>query len=361
MILKKFKSYTANLTKGRKRGKIPLVAGADLRRAAKGETAMEKIYKIAIDTMGSDKGPEMMVEGALRALDKYAEMGAVLVGDGEVIKAALAKAEYDKDRVEIIEATDVITNYDNPAEAIMRKRESSLVKALDAVKRRDDIVGLINAGSTGALLVGSAIYLPTPDRKRPALAAVLPAERGGYVCLVDTGANIDCSAAQLHGFAGMGRDLMRELYGIENPRIGLLSNGAEETKGNKLVKETHQLLKADETLNFVGNIEGTNALTGDCDVLVADGFAGNQVLKNTEGIAKRIIKDIVKYSKKTENPEMMKLVGHLMSIYDFNSLGGGIVLGVSKPVIKAHGAANAESIVGTSSMILNIAKNKAVF
>ena len=322
---------------------------------------MNRLYKIAIDTMGSDKGPEMMVEGALKALAANPDMGAVLVGDGEVIKGALANAEYDEDRVEIIEATEVITNYDNPAEAIMRKRESSLVKALDAVKRRDDIVGLINAGSTGALLVGAAIYLPTPDRKRPALAAVLPAEKGGYVCLVDTGANIDCSAAQLHAFAHMGEQFMRELYGLESPRVGLLSNGAEETKGNKLVKETHQLLKADESLNFVGNIEGTNALTGDCDVLVADGFAGNQVLKNTEGIAKRIIKDIVKYAKKTESPDMMKLVGHLMSIYDFNSLGGGIVLGVSKPVIKAHGAANADSIVNTSSMILNIAKNRDVF
>ena len=330
-------------------------------RHKKGETTMNKLYKIAIDTMGSDKGTEMMVEGALKALAANPDMGAVLVGDGEVIKGALANAEYDEDRVEIIEATEVITNYDNPAEAIMRKRESSLVKALDAVKRRDDIVGLINAGSTGALLVGAAIYLPTPDRKRPALAAVLPAEKGGYVCLVDTGANIDCSAAQLHAFGVMGAQFMRDLYGIENPRIGLLSNGAEETKGNKLVKETHQLLKADETLNFVGNIEGTNALTGDCDVLVADGFAGNQILKTTEGIAKRIIKDIVKYAKKTDNPEIMNLVGHLMGMYDFNSLGGGIVLGVSKPVIKAHGAANAESIVSTSTMILNIAKNKAVF
>ena len=326
------------------------------------EKIMEKIYKIAIDVMGSDNGPETMVKGALKALEANADMGAVLVGDREAINAALAGAgAYDADRIEIIEAADVITNYDNPAEAIMRKRTSSLVMALDALKRREDIVGLVNAGSTGALLVGSAVYLPTPDRQRPALAAILPAEKGGYVCLCDTGANIDCSAAQLHAFGMMGAQFMRVLYGIENPRIGLLSNGAEETKGNKLVKETHQLLKADETINFVGNIEGTNALTGDCDVLVADGFAGNQILKTTEGIAKRIIKDIVKYAKKTDTPEIMKLVGHLMGMYDFNSLGGGIVLGVSKPVIKAHGAANAESIVSTSTMILNIAKNKAVF
>ena len=190
---------------------------------------MENIYKIAIDVMGSDNGPEMMVKGALGALEANLDMGVVLVGDKEAINGALEGATYDASRVEIIGAADVITNYDNPAEAIMRKRDSSLVMALDALKRRDDIVGLINAGSTGALLVGSAVYLPTPDRQRPALAAILPAERGGYVCLVDTGANIDCSAAQLHAFGVMGAQFMRDLYGIENPRIGFLRTVREQT------------------------------------------------------------------------------------------------------------------------------------
>ena len=141
----------------------------------------------------------------------------------------------------------------------------------------------------GALIAGALRYVPAKPLRRPALAAILPAAKGGFTCLVDTGANIDCTAAMLVDFAHMGSDLMQQCYGIEKPRIGLLSNGAEETKGNKLVKETHALLKADEGLNFVGNIEGTNALSGDCDVLVADGFAGNQVLKVTEGTAKRII------------------------------------------------------------------------
>ena len=130
---------------------------------------------------------------------------------------------------------------------------------------------------------------------------------------------------------------------------------------NKLVKETHALLKAEDGIRFVGNIEGTNALSGDCDVLVADGFAGNQVLKNSEGIAKRIITDIVRYAKATSNPEMMKLVSHLMQLYDFNSLGGGIILGIGKPIIKAHGSANAESIVSVLSMLLNMAKNNDLY
>lgn len=318
-------------------------------------------YKIAIDVMGSDNGPALLVEGAVKALSLHDDLAIALFGDAAVIKSTLEHLDYDKTRVEIIHAADVVTNYDNPMEAIFYKRESSLVKALEALGTRDDLVGLINAGSTGALLAGSLRYVPAKELKRPALAAILPAEVGGFTCLVDTGANIDCTAEQLVEFAHMGSDFMKSTYHIESPRIGLLSNGVEETKGNKLVKATHALLKAEKDLNFVGNIEGNRALSGDCDVLVAEGFAGNQVFKNSEGIARRIITDIVKYAKKTGNPEIMKLVGHLMSIYDFNSLGGGIILGVGKPIIKARGSANADSITNTAAMLLNMVKNQDLF
>ncbi len=318
-------------------------------------------YKIAIDVMGSDNGPEILVEGAVNALRQNDDLAIVLFGDKEAIGKKLSELEYDKERVEVVHADDVVTNYDNPMEAIFRKTESSLVKALVATGEREDIVGLINAGSTGALLAGSLRYVPAKVLKRPALAAILPAETGGFTCLVDTGANIDCNAEHLVDFAHMGSDFMRDYYNIENPRIGLLSNGAEETKGNKLVKATHALLKEEKDLNFVGNIEGNRALSGDCDVLVAEGFAGNQVFKNSEGIARRIITDIVKYSKATGSAEIMKLVKHLMGIYDFNSLGGGIVLGAGKPIIKARGSANADSITNTSAMLLNIVKNRDIF
>ncbi|MBQ9085189.1 MAG: phosphate acyltransferase PlsX [Clostridia bacterium] len=318
-------------------------------------------YKIAIDVMGSDKGAPTLVEGAVKALMANEALDLVLVGDSAVIADALQKNNAPEGRVEIIHATDVITNYDSPVEAIFKKLDSSLVVALKTVAEREDIFGMICAGSTGALISGALRYLPAKPLKRPALAAILPAAAGGFVCLVDTGANIDCTPAQLVSFAKMGSDFMREYYAIESPRIGLLSNGAESTKGNKLVRETHALLAADDGLNFVGNIEGTNALSGDCDVLVADGFAGNQVLKNSEGIARRIITDIVRYAKKTGNNEIMKLVGYLMGIYDFNSLGGGILLGVGKPVIKAHGAANADSIMNTAKILINMSENRDIF
>lgn len=311
--------------------------------------------------MGSDKGAEMMVRGAVMALDKHPSLAVCLVGDEAAIRAELGKLTYPEDRVEIIHASEVITNYDSPATALFAKTDSSLVKALSAVAERDDLVGLINAGSTGALIAGAMRFLPTADRVRPALAAVLPAANGGFTCLVDTGATIDCGANTLLHFARLGTDFMRTLYKIDSPKVGLLSNGAEPTKGNKVVKEAHLLLKDAEGINFVGNIEGTGALSGDCDVLVCDGFAGNQVLKVTEGIAKRLITDIVKYAKKTGEENIMKLVGHLMAVYDFNSLGGGVILGVRKPVIKAHGAANEASIVSTAGMLLNIAANKEVF
>lgn len=319
------------------------------------------MFRIIIDVMGSDNGPAVLVDGAVKALGRNEDMALTLVGDEKAIREELSKLEYDKDRLEVIGTEDVITNYDTPTEAIFKKTGSSLVVALKTLAKSEDAIGMINAGNTGALLAGSLRYVPAKPLKRPALAAILPAEAGGYTCLVDTGANVDCISSQLVAFAHMGSDFMKRYYSIESPRVGLLSNGAEETKGNRLVKETHALLKAEEGLNFIGNVEGNRALSGDCDVLVADGFAGNQVFKSAEGIAKRIITDVVKYAKKSGNPEMMKLVAHLLGIYDFSALGGGIILGAGKPIIKARGSATADSITNTSEMLLNMAKNKQIY
>ena len=319
------------------------------------------MFRIIIDVMGSDNGPAVLVDGAVKALGRNEDMALTLVGDEKAIREELSKLEYDEDRLEVIGTEDVITNYDTPTEAIFKKTGSSLVVALKTLAKSEDAIGMINAGNTGALLAGSLRYVPAKPLKRPALAAILPAEAGGYTCLVDTGANVDCISSQLVAFAHMGSDFMKRYYSIESPRVGLLSNGAEETKGNRLVKETHALLKAEEGLNFIGNVEGNRALSGDCDVLVADGFAGNQVFKSAEGIAKRIITDVVKYAKKSGNPEMMKLVAHLLGIYDFSALGGGIILGAGKPIIKARGSATADSITNTSEMLLNMAKNKQIY
>ena len=321
----------------------------------------EKMFTVVIDTLGSDKGPEMIVTGAVKALEQFSNLKVCLTGDENLISQKLKELNADLSRVKIINAPDCITNYDHPVMAIKQKTNSSLVKALEEVRDNDEVIGMVNAGSTGALLVGSMMYLHKADLARPALAAILPADKGGFVCLVDTGANTDCTSDMLLQFAHLGSELMHDMYKIENPKVGLLSNGAEESKGNNLVKETHKLLKEEKDLNFVGNMEGSNALSGDCDVLVCDGFAGNQVLKVSEGIARRIITDIVKLGKKTGNQQYFELANQLAAMYDFNSLGGGLVLGVSKLVIKAHGAANENSIINTTKMLLNLAENRTIF
>lgn len=318
-------------------------------------------YKIVLDVMGSDSGPETMLRGAALALKKHPDLTLVLVGDEAVIQAACKTEHLDESRVEILPAPDVISNEDASASAVFQKRDSSLVKALTYTMSDDSVVGLVNAGNTGALIAGAARYLLSETRERPVLAASLPKESGGYLCLCDTGATIDCTPAMLLHFAKLGTEFMRKMYKIEFPRVALLSNGAEDTKGNKLVKEAFPLLRDCEDINFIGNVEGSNALSGVCDVVVCDGFAGNQVLKVTEGTARRLITDIAGIAQKTGKAEYVSLVKELKAKYDFNSLGGAIILGSAKPVIKAHGRANEQTVLNSISMLVNFATDKTVY
>ena len=319
------------------------------------------MIKIVVDTKGGDKGASAMVKGAALALEKFSELEIALVGDSKLIKSECESLSAPMDRIEIIDAPDEITNFDNAADALFHKTESSMLKGLRLLGEREDLFGIISSGNTGILLTGAMRYLSGKERVRPAMAAVLPAQTGGFTCLVDTGATIDCTPQMLCHFAHLGTEFMRNTYGIESPRVGLLSNGAEASKGNKLVKETHPMLAADESINFVGNVEGNVALSGMCDVLVCDGFAGNQVLKVTEGTATRIITDVMKYAHRTGNKDIMALGAHLMSIYDIGSLGGGFILGVAKPVIKTRGNAGESAVVNTAEMLINMSNNKAVF
>ena len=318
-------------------------------------------YKIVIDTLGSDKGPEAVILGASLALKEHPDLFVTLVGPEQLINSKIKELEMDASRIKIINANETITNYENPYTGIMNKHDASLVLAMKEVGiEEENYAGMITAGSSGAILMGSFRYLSDEVKTRPCMAALLPNELGSYTCLVDTGATIDCTSSQLHQFAHLGTKLMQKMYGIESPKVGLLSNGAEPTKGNHLVKETFPILQEDKELNFVGNIEGNMALSGECDVLVCDGFAGNQVLKNTEGMAKRLIKDIVVLSKKRNKPEFMEVAQYLMKTYDISALGGGMVLGSRKFIIKARGNSDERAILNISKMLINYAKGDAL-
>ena len=319
-------------------------------------------YKIVIDLLGSDKGPDAVLLGAALALKEFPNLCVALIGPEELINAKKDEIGLDMSRVKVINATETITNYENPYTGIMNKPQASLVQAMKEVGNEEEkYAGMITAGSSGAILMGSFRFLSDENKTRPCMAAVLPNGKGAYTCLLDTGATIDCTSSQLHSFAHLGSDLMKKMYQIENPKVALLSNGAEPTKGNHLVKETFPILQEDKELNFVGNIEGNQTLTGDVDVIVCDGFAGNQVLKNVEGIAKRLITDIVVYSKKKERPEFMEVAQYLMKTYDISALGGGMVLGPRKLIIKARGNSDERAIVNISRMLINYASGDAIF
>ena len=317
---------------------------------------MEK-REIIIDLLGSDLGPEEMLEGARLVLEEFPGISVALAGPRALVEAAgLSEGRY-----RVLEAEKTVTNLDNPFEAFYRKEPVSVFLALEEAAHNEDVIGVINAGNTGALFAGAIRFLLANKAVRPCIAAILPTTQGGFTCLVDTGASIDCGPAQLVEFAHLGSDFMRTLYKLEAPRVGLLSNGAEPTKGNKLVKEAHALLAREEGLNFVGNIEGNKTLSGLCDVLVCEGFAGNQVLKNSEGMAVNLITEIIKYGKKNNQPAAQEIAGYLMSRFDFASLGAGIMLGTRKVVMKCRGSSKRTAVKNAARLIVNLAENKSLY
>ncbi len=306
--------------------------------------------KIVVDAFGGDNAPEEIVKGAIKAIEEDSELGVLLVGKQDEISAILKANNCDSERIEILNATEVITNDDVPTSAIRSKKDSSLVVAMEKLKEDDSCVGFISAGSTGAVLAGGLFKLGRLDGiARPALAPSMPSAKGSQVVMLDIGANVDCKPEYLVQFAIMGSGYLKMAYGVESPRVALLSNGVEDKKGNELSKTTFKLLKETKGINFVGNMEAREILSGDYDVIVTDGFAGNIALKATEGAILTVfsyLKTGIMSSLKT------KIAGALLkgvfkdmkSKLDYNANGGAIMLGVQKPVVKCHGSSKAESI-----------------
>lgn len=300
--------------------------------------------KILIDAFGGDNAPEEVIAGAIQAVNSKDGFTAVLVGEETVIKEKLQGFDYDKSRIEILNAESIITCEEEPTVAIRKKPDSSICVALKELKENPDAAAFVSAGSTGAVLVGATLKLGRiRGVNRPALCPVLPTVDGDKkVLLLDAGANADCKAVNLVQFALMGT-AYAETLGVKNPKVALLSNGSEDEKGNALNHEVFPLLKELNGIKFIGNLEARDILSGQADVVVTDGFSGNIALKSLEGA----IGSLFKVLKETIYGSLSGKIGGLLlkkpfrvikDKMDYNKSGGALFLGVEKPVIKAHGS-----------------------
>lgn len=314
--------------------------------------------KIAVDAFGGDNAPFAVVEGCLKALKLYDDFEISFYGLENEIKAELDKYEYDKSRVRVVNCSEVISCDESPTMAIKRKKDSSMVRALEAVSNGEADC-IISAGSTGALLTGATLIVKRiKGIKRPALGTFLPNKNDGYVMLVDCGANTDCKPQYLLQFAIMADAYLKGVYSVKAPRVGLLNNGAESEKGNELTKATYKLLEESE-MNFIGNIEARDILADKTDILVCDGFDGNLVLKHTEGLAE-IMMGMLK--KELMSKKMSKIGAALSKSafrnfkkkLDYSEYGGAPLLGINGTVIKAHGSSDAKAFCSAINQAIKI-------
>jgi glycerol-3-phosphate acyltransferase PlsX len=301
------------------------------------------VIRIALDAMGGDSAPDIPVAGAVQAvLELPGSYEIQLVGRRAEIEAALARhPDVPEGRITIVDAPDVIEMGDKPLAAIRGKRKSSMRVALE-LQKAGESDAFISAGNTGAVMAGSTLLLGLHDGvQRTAIGALFPT-RSDPVLVVDGGANIDCSPRELWGFAHIGVVYARDVLGRENPTVGLLNIGEEEEKGNQAVIGAHELLKADERINFVGNVEGRGILGCECDVVVCDGFVGNVLLKFYESIA-HLFGDLL---KREIEPEVLesKAMGRVFRVLDYAEYGGAPLLGVRGVAIICHGRSPARAI-----------------
>ncbi|MBQ1223997.1 MAG: phosphate acyltransferase PlsX [Oscillospiraceae bacterium] len=313
--------------------------------------------RVWLDVFGCDE-PSAMISGAVMALNEIEGISLVISGDVELLTKELKTRNCDMSRVELVEASQIVTNDDNPAEAIMKKRDATLFKSFLGLRTDKDAVGMVTAGSTGAALVGSAAFLGRlPGIVFPALASYIPTYSGQMAILVDCGANVDCKPEALKMFALLGSALA-ESIGRSEPKVALVSVGTEKGKGNAFSKEAFAIL-SDSNINFVGNMEARDAVSGKYDVMVCDGFTGNVLLKAVEGGALFVAKTFMTELKKVMPEDMYqayakKAFAATMGKIDMQSLGGAMILGVAKPVVKLHGSANEKSVPSGIRQLLEL-------
>ena len=309
---------------------------------------MAEMTKVCLDAMGGDNSPGEQVLGAVNAVREKDNLFIYIIGPEERIKEELSQYEYPKDRIEIVHAPDEITTHDAPVNAIRQKKESSMVVGLKMVKE-GKADGIVSSGNSGALLVGGQVLVgKMKGIERAPLAPLIPTING--ICLlIDCGANVDAKPSNLVQFAKMGSIYMEHVVGIKNPRVGIVNIGAEEEKGNALVKETFPLLKACNDINFIGSIEARDFPYGAADVVVTEAFVGNVMLKLTEGLAAGLFKMIKDSMTSTPistvgaalvKPQLKKT----LKTFDATEYGGAPLLGLNGLVVKVHGNATNKEV-----------------
>lgn len=306
------------------------------------------MIKIVVDAMGGDFAPAQQIAGAVRALNEDKELSVILVGDETQIKNELSDKKYDENRVEIVHTTETITMEESPTKAVKTKKDSSLVVAFRLLKE-GKADGLVSAGSTGAILAAGVLVLGRlKGVSRPALCPAFPNPRkeNRTTLLCDCGANLECKPINLVHFAVMASAYAEAVYGIQNPTVGLLNNGTEDSKGLPLQQEANELLKKVDCINYVGNVEARELMFGEADVVVSDGFTGNIAMKGIEGCGKAvstILKREYKRNLWTKIGAVFSsgVIKNIRGSLDYEGKGGAMFLGLNKAVVKGHGNSKA--------------------
>ncbi|MCF0133345.1 MAG: phosphate acyltransferase PlsX [Blautia sp.] len=310
---------------------------------------MAEIVKVVVDAMGGDNAPVEPVKGAVEAVMEREDILVILAGQSDVIRKELAKyPNCPKDRIQILNASEIIETAEPPVFAVKKKKDSSIVKGLMAVRNKE-ADAFVSSGSTGAVLVGGQILVGrSKGVERPPLAPLLPTAKGVSL-LIDCGANVDARPSHLVQFAKMGSIYMEDILGIKNPRVAIVNNGAEEEKGNALVKETFPLLKACKDINFIGSIEARDIPSGYADVIVCEAFVGNVILKLYEGVGITLIRKIKEGLVSSLRSKIGALLvkpalKDMLKTFDASEHGGAPLLGLKGLVVKTHGNAVAVEI-----------------
>ena len=317
--------------------------------------------KIVIDCYGADYSPDELVKGAITSVNLIDDLEIILTGKQDEIQKVIDEIGYKGDKLTIVDSPEVISCNESPTMAIRRKTSSSLVAGLNILKDNPDVIGMISAGSTGAVLAGGLFTIGRMEGvKRPALAPFLPTIKGGQTLLIDCGANVDCKPEYLKQFAIMGSIYVRAMLGIEKPRVGLISNGVEDHKGNEQIHQTFELLKNTPEINFVGNMEAREMLSGDYDVLVCDGFTGNVALKSAEGTMNTLM-GVLKQEIQNGGVKskigylfMKKALKNLKRRLNYTEVGGSPFLGINKILVKSHGSSKAKTIYACVRQVIDI-------